>query len=357
MFEGMGVSVQQLGPQRIYFDILLFGSIVTLLRCTFSSFFSGIGRTNIVMLSSLSALIVNALLGYIFIFGKLGLPPLGIHGAAYAAIAGGTCGLLILAGAYLHQRMREEFKVLASLRFDPVVTWTLLRFGSSTGLELFLNIVAFNAVVMTFHAHSAVTATAATIMFNWDMVSFVPLLGIEIAVTSMVGRFMGAGLPETAHRSVMSALKLGIAYSAFILVLFVGFPHYLVNIFYPQGDPGLFLAASPLALYMLRLASLYVMLESVLTVFIGALRGAGDTFWAMCLSVGAHWAMVVAIVIILRVLHLSPQVGWAFLVGIFLLLSLIVYLRYQSGHWKKITMVRNERPAILPDSFHEPVDV
>ena len=76
------------------------------------------------------------------------------------------------------------------------------------GLELFLNLVAFTGMITAFHAHSAATATAVTIVFNWDMISFIPLVGVEIAVTSLVGRYMGARQPDVAHRSTISECSL-----------------------------------------------------------------------------------------------------------------------------------------------------
>ena len=357
MFEFMGIAPLQLGPQNLYFDILLYAAIISLLRNVLSCFFSGTGRTRVVMVASFTAMIVNALLGYILIFGKFGFPALGIRGAAYAVILGGLSGLLILGISYLQKKNRDEFSILNSFRFDRTVMAKLLHFGFPAGLEFFLNILAFNALVMTFHAQGLVTATAATIMFNWDMVSFVPLLGVEIAVTSMVGRFMGAGDPDSAHRSVISGLKLGIVYTTIIFVFFIGIPQYLVGLFHPLVTSDVFREAEPLAIFMLRLASLYVLVEAVLVVFIGALRGAGDTFWAMGISVSLHWLTVLVLLVVFRVFHLSPQTAWAFMVGIFFLFSVPVYLRYQSGKWRTMKVVDETSPAILADGFHEPIDL
>ena len=357
MFQFMGIAPEQLGAQNLYFDILLFAVIISLLRNVLSCFFSGIGRTRVVMVASFTSMIVNALLGYVFIFGKFGIPALGIRGAAYAAILGGLSGLLILVASYLRKKNCDEFFILNSFRFDRAVMSKLLRFGSPAGLEFFLNILAFNALVMTFHAHGLVTATAATIMFNWDMVSFVPLLGIEIAVTSMVGRFMGARDPDSAHRSVMSGLKLGMVYTTIIFVFFIGIPQHLVGFFHPSVPSNVFYEAAPLAIFMLRLASLYVLVEAVLVVFIGALRGAGDTFWAMCISVSLHWLTVIVLFIVFRVFNLSPQTAWAFMVGIFFLFSVPVYLRYRNGTWRTMKVVDETSPAVLTDGFHEPIDL
>ncbi|MBF0478028.1 MAG: MATE family efflux transporter [Candidatus Omnitrophica bacterium] len=357
MFRLMGVSSQQLFYQNVYFDILLYGAIITLLRNSLSCFFSGIGRTRIVMIASFTAMLVNAILNYILIFGKLGLPAMGIRGAALGTLMGGASGFFILVFAYFSKNNSAEFDLAHSFKFDFSIMKKLLRFGSSPGLELFLNILAFNAMVMVFHAQGLVTATASTIMFNWDMVSFVPLLGIEIAVTSMVGRYMGARNPYIANQSAMSGLKVGLVFSTIILILFVGFPHLLINVFRPAGSNVIFIKSIPMALYMIRVASLYIMVEALFIVFIGALRGAGDTFWAMCISVTLHWAMVLVVAVALKVFKQTPEAAWTYMVVIFIGFSFIVYWRYRIGHWRNIKVVEIEPVPIISNGFHGTIDL
>jgi MATE family multidrug resistance protein len=357
LFEWMGVLSAQLAPQKLYFDILLYGTVITLTRNSLSCFFSGIGRTRIVMTASFTAMVVNAALNYTLIFGKFGFPAMGIRGAAYGTLLGGASGLIVLAAAYLSKRNRAEFLLSRSFRFDWPVASKLLKFGFSPGIELFLNILAFNTMVMTFHSNGLVTATAATIVLNWDMVSFVPLIGIEIGVTSLVGRYMGARDPDTAHRSVLSGIKIGMIYSLLILILFAGFPRQLAEFFRPDIPNTIFTQAIPTAVFMIRLASLYVLVDVLLVVFIGALRGAGDTLWAMGLSVSLHWLMVATIVMALRVFGLSAEAGWTCMVSLFLLFSGVVYLRYRSGKWRSIRVLESE-PVVVPNpGFHEPIDL
>ena len=72
---------------------------------------------------------------------------------------------------------------------------------------------------------------------------------------------------------------------------------------------------------MLRLAGLYVLADAMMVVFSGALRGAGDTFWTMCISVGLHWLLLPVLFITLKILQLSPQTAWLALVILFLSFS------------------------------------
>lgn len=338
LFALTDIPAEQLEPQKLYFDILLGGTILVLLRSCFASFFSGVGQTRVVMLSAITAMLVNVGASYVLIFGHFGLPAMGIRGAAYGTILGSLCGLFVLLAAYLAPANRREFGV-AFPRFDGEVMRKLLRFGYPAGVELFLNLLAFTSMILIFHSHGLATATAVTIVFNWDMVSFVPLLGIQIGVVSLVGRYMGAGRPEIAERVTLSGLKMGWAYSSVILILFVGFPEQLVAVFQPDGPDPIFTEAAPLASGMLRLAGLYVLADAIMVVFSGALRGAGDTFWTMCISVGLHWLLLPVLLISLKILHLSPQTAWLALVIFFLSFSGFFYLRYRSGKWKTLAVV------------------
>ena len=343
MFESMGVGAWQLGPQKLYFNILIYGVIVSLARNSLSGFFSGIGRTGIVMAATLTAMVSNIFFNYILIYGKLGFPALGIRGAAYGTVLGGVVGLLILCAAYFTKKHLKEFNIRESLRFDRHAAWLFLRFGTPTGIELFLNIFAFNILVMVFHSHGPETAIAATVMFNWDLVSFVPLLGIEIGVTSLVGRSMGAKKPDIAHRSTISGLKVGMVYSIILFILFVGFPALLASVFRPSGAQQAFEAAMPLAVFMIRMASLYVIVDAAFVVFIGALRGAGDTLWAMIVSVSMNWVVAGALFAVMRVFGFSPRAGWTTAVILYFAFTALVFLRYNTGKWRSITIVGDGR--------------
>lgn len=334
MFAAAGVDPLQLAPQAIYFDTLLYGSVIGLLRYAFSSFFSGLGETRVVMAASLVGLVVNAGMNYLLIFGHGGFPAMGIRGAAIGTLIAGVASLLVLVTRFFSRSYRERFGTTRCWRLHPGLLGLLIRKGSPSGLEMLLNMLAFQCMILLFHGRGLAVATATTITFNWDMVSFVPLLGLEVAATSLVGRYVGARDWHAAHRSTGSGIKLGWIFSAVVLVAFVGFPDALVNVFQPaQADAG-FEASRPLAVFMIRLAAIYVTIEAIMVVYAGALRGAGDTFWTLCAMVGLHWLSVLMLWLSFYVFHLGPEAAWAVLVGAFMLFPVVLALRWKSGKWK-----------------------
>ncbi|MDR1760501.1 MAG: MATE family efflux transporter [Fibrobacter sp.] len=333
LFDISGIDSRQLAPQIAYFDILIYGSIITLFRHSLGCFFSGIGETRIVMVASFAGMFVNVILNYLLIFGNFGFPALGIEGAAIGTLAGGFAALLILVFRYLCRDIHERFQTKSlknwHLRLDVIKT--LVRKGSSSGMEMVLNMFAFQCMILLFHGQGLSVATAATIMFSWDMVAYVPLIGLEIAVMSLVGRYAGAKDRYSANRTTRSAIKLGWIFSVCALVAFVGFPGVLADVFKPDTPDLFFGEARPLAVFMIRLAAVYVMINTVMVVFAGALRGVGDTFWVMIAMATISWFSVFSLWLSLYVFDLGAKAGWCVLVGLTFLAPIVLFRRWHSG--------------------------
>lgn len=338
-FDWMQLPPLQVGYQITYMNILAWFSVLGLTRHVLACYFSGIGRTRIIMNATLVALAVNVLLDYILIFGKLGIAPMGIRGAAIATVTGEGAAMLMLLWAYLQKQNRIEFSVLKSFRFDAVVMKKLLYFGSPAGIELLLNFMAFAMMVTLFHAQGEMVATASTIMFNWDMLSFIPLIGIEIGVTSLVGRYMGANKTKLAENAAYSAIKVGLAFSLCTMTVFMLLPAQMVQVFKPDTQPELFHAAAPLAESLLRIAAFYVLSEAVMIALIGTLRGAGDTYFTMFASIIVHWLFVPILYLSLNVFRFSVPMSWLFIALFYFLFSGVLFWRFKSGKWKKIKVI------------------
>jgi MATE family multidrug resistance protein len=339
-FYLMRLPESQIPFQINYLNILVWGGLFSMLRYTLGCYFTGIGKTQIVMTATLVAMVVNVVLDYVLIFGKFGFPAMEIEGAAIATMSGWFCAVVILVSAYLGPVNRKVFAVMRSFRFNFVIMKKLIYYGSPAGFEMFLNFLAFSFMVALFQSEGDVVATATTIMFNWDLVSFIPLLGIEIAVTSLVGRYMGAGQPDIAQKSALSAIKTGMFYSVIILALFILVPGWLVHVFRPEMSDSVFTEAVPIAVSMIKIAALYVLAEAVMVAVVGALRGAGDTYFTMIASVTAHWSFVPLLYLGLKVFDLSVALSWFLLVVFFLLFCVALVVRFRQGKWKNISVIR-----------------
>ncbi len=337
-FGLFGHSPLQVELSTVYFSILICGGILMLGRGVLTGFFSGIGRTRVVMVANLAAMLVNVPCNYVLIFGKLGFPALGMAGAAFGTLIGSASGLLILAWAYWINPIRREAAGISLWSFDRSLFAMLLRYGTPAGMEFFLNIAAFNLAVQLMHSYGADVAAAVTIAFNWDLVAFVPMIGFNVATLSLVGRSLGGGDAVAAERATYSGLKLAYAYALILMTLFLTIPRSLVGIFAPPGSEEYAHVVS-LAVTLLRLAAIYTLSDATFLVFGGALRGAGDTAWAMRASVSIHWAMAVLVFAVVKVWHGGPVLAWLVFILAISTMGVSFGLRFRYGAWKQIRMV------------------
>jgi len=329
------VPVEQSILQIKYYDILIYGSIITMLRHAFSCFFIGLGKTRIVMAATLTGLAVTLILSYIFTFGKFGFPALGIIGAPAAIVAGSFSALCLLFFRFFSKKYRENYSTHKCWRFSKRISSTLIKKGLPSGTEIFLNMLAFQALILVFDSQGLAAATATSVTFSWDMVSFVPLIGLEIGATSLVGKYIGARDFASANRSVISGIKTGLCYSGFIIILFVGIPDILVNIFKPHVINPEWDEAKDLAIKMIRLAAIYVTVETLMVIYSGALRGAGDTFAVMFISSGLHWAITILSYVLLNIFKIGVIETWGTTVIIWTAFPLFLFLRWKNGKWRR----------------------
>lgn len=329
--------------ERYFLFTMIATNFFSILRVPFASFFSGIGKTTVVMFANGLGLVANLFLSYAFILGNFGMPRLGIDGAVISVTGASIVNLFVLCIFYFSSRNRREYAIRKSFVFDKALMWKLLRFGFPSGLEFFINLSAFTAMVSLFHSYGEIVASAVTIVFNWDMIAFVTMIGLQVAVTTLVGHNLGRGNEEGAIRAAYSGFKLNCLYTLFMLLLFMFAPSFLIDLFKPAENAGSeWLEIRRLAIPMVMLMTIYIFSDGMLLVFSGAIRGAGDTVWAMTASSILHWTAALIAFFLIRILVLPPLKAWFYFVLIFPFFGLTFWLRFKSGNWKGKHILQEE---------------
>ena len=343
IFENMGHDPRQVELERTYYIILMLGIVVTLAKICLSSYFAGIARTHVVMICDVFGLVINVPLSYVMVFGKLGLPALGIVGAGISTIVATILGFIAFVSFYLAREHREKFRVMESFQLDWGILRRFLRLGFPSGMELFLNVAAFNLFLLMFQSYGVAQGASAAIVFNWDILSFVPMIGLNIGVISLIGRFVGARDMQRTSEVMSAGFIMGISYSVILAIIYISFRYPLVEVFAPpQGD---FSEIRELAAFMMVGLSSYAVADAIIIVSGGVLRGAGDTRWLLITSVSLHWLMLVAQYFIILVLGLGPRVSWLTFVAMIFVIAVVYIGRLRGGIWRdpeRLAMVMAE---------------
>lgn len=340
--EWAGHGPELLELEKSYFTILMFGGVALPLNASLSSFFSGRGKTRIVMWGNFLGNGANIVLNYLLIFGKLGFPEMGIRGAGYASAITGFIPGIYWACLFLAPRYQASYRSRSELRWDARIFGMLLRYGLPSGAQIFLDIASFTIFALLIGRYGEVELATSNIVMSIEMLSFLPMEGAAIATATLVGRYIGRGQLEYAEKSVYSACALVLAFSLFFAVTFFAIPETYLSLFQAKSsgnDPTSVLA---LGTVLLRIVAVYTLFNNLFIVFSGALTGAGDTRFAMWMQVALSWLVFVpAIVVVIEYTKLGVVAAWYCLLMYVVLLGVVFYLRFHAGRWKNIKMIEN----------------
>ena len=201
-----------------YFRILCYGMGFNLLSTSFSSFFIGLGKTRSVMIVNLMTACFNIVMDYAWIFGKWGFPRWGIRGAAWATSLSAVLGALVFLGLFMLPENRRTYGTARRIRLDPPLLVRLLRFGIPSGIQFFLDMSGFTLFVLMVGRLGKVELAATNIAFNVNVFAFMPMIGFGIAVSTLVGQYLGRNRPDIAMKCVRRIFKLTILYMGTVAV-------------------------------------------------------------------------------------------------------------------------------------------
>jgi len=327
--------------EETYFIILQLGSVLSLVGNSLGTFFSGRGRTRPVMLANIAAAVVNVPLDYVLINGVWFFPEMGIAGAAVATVMGWGVTAVLLAIAVFNRDHETRFGVRSQWRFDAVMMHRLMRYGLPSGVNFFMELFAVTWFVFVVGTLGEVALAATNIAFSINSVAFLPTVGLNIAVGTMVGQAMGRGDPDGAARATGSTLHVAMAWMTALALVFVLLPGPLVDLFRPDNlTPAAYADIRETTARLLAYVAFYCLFDSLTIIFCGALKGAGDTAFVM-------WNMTVGCIFVLIIpAYALRALGWWSLDSLWLVFSVYVsvlavasYVRFRLGRWRKLRLV------------------
>ena len=234
---------------------------------------------------------LNALIGWVFIFGHLGAPALGVRGAGIASAAADIFMLAALALVVARDRRLRRYRFFRRLwRLDLSRLSKVLRLGLPISAQMLLEIGLFSAVGLVMGAFGAVAVAAHAIALQIASTTFAIPLGLAQAATTRVGLAIGAARPRAAWRAGWAAILLSMAFMGPMAAIMLLAPHALVAIFLDPAAPGAPETAA-LAATLLFLAGLFQLSDGVQAVGAGALRGLHDTRAPMLIAAAGYWAL------------------------------------------------------------------
>lgn len=281
-----------------------------------NAIFQGAGNTRIPLYLMIATNLINILGNYLLIFGVGPFPALGVKGAAlstcFAGNLTGIIGITLLFTGLSPVRLRFNLKDF--FVFDRTVFLSVLKVGIPSAIEQ-MGIHASNIIYSMVAAALGPLAIAAhQILHNAYLITYFPGIGFSATAITLVGQFLGAEKKEQALKSGQETARMALLIMSVVGVALFFFPATVVGIF--TNDAGV-IELSRIPLMLLALGQPAIAYISALT---GGLRGAGDTRWAMYLT------LFTMLCLRLLLTFLFMWAGWG-LTGLWLAALVELYLR------------------------------
>lgn len=306
-----------------------FSFIFTPVINTYSFILRSTGNVRLPMLVGIVGVTLNVLFGYGLIFGKLGMPNMGVNGAATANLIARVTECLVL--VWLVYRLKTP--LAAPLRklfsFDRIFLKKILQGVvpvMSNELIWVLGITAYNAI----YARLGTDAYAAVaIKDTIENLVFVPFMGIVNACAILVGNTIGAGKKEAAQGFVKQSLVIIFTLGLF-LGLLLGLGRFTIIDFFNIEAVTRGFAEN---LLLILAAALCIRASNILF-FIGMMRSGGDTRFAMRMDAGSMWLLGVPLALLgAFVFHLPVDLVYLIIMAEEIFKFLVSLWRFRSKRW------------------------
>jgi MATE family multidrug resistance protein len=340
-FMNIGHSNVIAQKEIIFFKILCYGALPSIVNASLSGFFSGMFKTKIVLFVSIFGIIINIILDYYFIFGNFFFNGLGIVGAALATNISSIVVSIVYFLLIMSKKNNYIYKT-RNIKFDFQLIKKILHYGLPNGMEIFFDVIGigfFIIVVGTFNKNELI---ASNIVSNISYIFLMPIIGFGMATSVIIGKHIGENKITLVHESVKSAIHISYTYVIFTIFILFFFKNQLIYKFLTGIEINSMKHIKFIISNLFIILYIYIIFDTGNIIFASVIKGAGDTVFIMkkMLFVSILFE-IVPIYIFVILLKYGIYTAWLFLLLSIILLFFIFYFRYKSCKWKDIRLLGN----------------
>ena len=267
-----------------YTKILSFGAIPLMIFQTYRQFIEGLSIMRPAMIVVIAANLINALVNWLLIFGKLGFPELQLDGAGWATFSSRVFMWLALMIFVMNVKYFKQYDV--SFHFKNInfpVIKRILSIGLPSGFQYFFEVGAFSFAVIMVGWLGSKQLAAHQIAINLASISFMAALGISAAGSIRVGNEVGRKDISETRKAGFTAIFLGASMMFCAGIIFIIFRNLLPTFYINEKD------VIEIASTLIVIAALFQLSDGTQAVGIGILRGLTDVKIPTAITFIAYW--------------------------------------------------------------------
>ena len=252
-----------------------YGIIFVCFNFLFRALYIGISSTKVIGYTTILMATVNVLLNYSLIFGKFGLPAMGVGGSALASVIAEGCGLLFFISYTLLKLPLRRYALFQWHRLEGWLMKIILRTAFPTMLQKLLSFgVWYIFFIMVEHMGERPLAISMVVRSVY-MLILLPVFGFGATTNTLTSRLIGEGRKAEVHSLVWKVSRFSLFCIIPVLSLCYFFPNLVLSVY--SNNPGL-VAESIHALYVIGLAAVTFCFGII---WFEAVSGTGNTIHAL----------------------------------------------------------------------------
>jgi len=281
-----GFHPDLLPPLQAYSEWLVWSAPPLFAYVVFRRYLQAMNVVRPIMIALVAANLMNALVNWVFIYGNLGAPAMGVVGAAWATVASrvALAGSLFAVIVY-QERGRSSGLHDVPFVWDPLRVWRLFRLGWPAALQITAEVGVFAAVSALAGRISPMAAAANQVVLNIAGFIFMIPFGLASAAAVRVGQAVGRQDGPGMRRAGWMALRIASVVMVASATLFYTVPEWLIRIY--SSDTSVI----ELGVVLLFICAVFQLFDGLQTVTTGALRGLGGTRTPMAANLVGHWVI------------------------------------------------------------------
>ena len=311
-----------------FLRIRIFGLFFLYLYQMRNAVLVGTNQSKYLIIGTGTEALVNIVLDYCFIYGKLGFPSLGFNGAAIASVIAEGAGLLSIFIVLHVKGIGQQLQLFKSFAFDKRTTRLILVQSSPLIGQYALSIITWEFFYILIEHHGSRDLAISNTMRN--IFGFFGCFTWAFAATTntMVSNIIGQGMHDKVIYLVHRIIRLSLLFAGCICLLLNLLPHLFLSIY---GQEESFITA---AMPVLRIVSTALVLMSVATIWLNAVTGTGSSKMNLLIEMIAVSFYITYVYLVLEKWKLSIAIGWGSEWVYWICTFIPSYLFMQSNKWK-----------------------
>ncbi len=358
----LGHSGQTLRLETSYAQICIMGGVFMMLARSTAQFFFGLHKASVPLIAACSAILINIGANWVLIYGNLGVTAMGVTGAAIGTALGSLSELLVLLAVFLSPKYAKAFGSRETWRPSWRPIKDIFKLGFPAGAMIVNEMVCWGYFMTALLPRAGAAAgespdvhnAVGWIALRYMHLAFMPAVGMSIALTAIVGRFMGMGRPDLAAKRTWLGVWVTMTYMAICALLMVVFRDRAVEQFIDEGtDPEIAAQMIALGARIMIVGAIFQVFDAMGMAITGALRGAGDTLWTGVVFITLSWTIIIGggHLMIARFPELGSLGPWIATAAYIIMLGAALLVRFMGGKWKSIQVVRHEGEPSLTQTL------